>query len=453
MWNTAPGIGAQVAVFTGAAEEDNWKQTGVKPAVTANGFVDFYIITGSTDGVDYNSSEADTHRPTLVVSWSVPSGSASPTHTAYAFAHTGPDTRADDRANGGSPTPTGAPGPTTGPTPGVCSTCITYYVDSVSGNDANNGRSEAAPWRSLSKAGSASLAPGDRVLFKRGASWSGPLTLSQTGTAERPIIFGSYGSGALPIIQGPSDCITVKGSRVIVTQLHVDNCEWGGIRLASGATFNRIDGNLITRNVAGVFVSSGSTDNTIVANTIRDNNKMSVNTPGGDDDSGAFGVLLNGDRNDVAKNTISGSDAHSFDYVRDGAAVEVYGGLGNHVHHNLAFENDAFTELGNSRSRDNTFAYNIFRSSLERSIFLVTRGGSSGYGPVANTKLLNNTVYLTGASSQGFVCHAGCNGSVLSMRNNIIQAVLKAGYADGAFDEDYNVYSGQVQFSTRISTR
>ena len=34
------------------------------------------------------------------------------------------------------------------------------------------------------------------------------------------------------------------------------------------------------------------------------------------------------------------------------------------------------------------------------------------------------------------------------MRNNIIQAVMKAGYADGAFDEDYNIYSGgQVQFS------
>ena len=62
-------------------------------------------------------------------------------------------------------------------------------------------------------------------------------------------------------------------------------------------------------------MSSGLSDNTIVANTIRDNNKMSVNTPGGDDDSGAFGVLLNGDRNEVANNTISGSDAFSYDYV------------------------------------------------------------------------------------------------------------------------------------------
>jgi len=33
---------------------------------------------------------------------------------------------------------------------------------------------------------------------------------------------------------------------------------------------------------------------------------------------------------------------------------------------------------------------------------------------------------------------------VLVMRNNIIQAVHKAGYADGAFDEDYNIYGGGI---------
>jgi parallel beta-helix repeat protein len=234
----------------------------------------------------------------------------------------------------------------------------------------------------------------------------------------------------------------------VISQLQVSNCGWGGVKFATGARFNRVEGSVITGNVAGVFVTSGASDNQVIGNTIVNNTKMSVNTPGGNDDSGAFGVLLNGDRTEVANNTISGHDAASYDYVRDGAAVEVYGGQGNHVHHNLAVDNDAFTELGNSRSRDNTFAYNVVRSSLARSIFVVTRGSGSGYGPVANTRLLNNTVYLTGSSSQGFVCHAGCNSSVLYMRNNILHAVMKAGYADGAFDEDYGVYSGgQVQFS------
>jgi len=51
---------------------------------------------------------------------------------------------------------------------------------------------------------------------------------------------------------------------------------------------------------------------------------------------------------------------------------------------------------------------------------------------------------MTGPGSEGFVCHGGCSGGVLTMRNNVIQAVLKAGYADGAFDEDYNIYAGGI---------
>jgi len=423
-WTNAPTVGTQIARLPGSASSGTWKEVDVTSVVRGNGNVDLYLLTTSTDGVDYASSESGPRQPALTVRWSIPVSDPQATP--------GPTPQ---------PTPAGPPGPTPGPSP-ITGTGISYYVDGTSGNDSNSGTSPATAWRTLGKASSAALNAGDQLLFKRGGTWSGTLTVSKAGTPEKPIVVGAYGSGALPMV-----CISITGSRIIVTQIHANNCSWAGIRLAANATFNRIDTNLITGNVAGVHVNSGSSDNTIVGNTIRDNNRMSVLTQGGDDDSGAFGVLLNGDRNDVLNNQISGSDAFSYDYGRDGAAVEVYGGQGNHVHHNLAIDNDAFTELGNSRSRDNTFAYNVVRSSLAQSIFVVTRGGSSGYGPVANTKLLNNTVFLTGSSSQGFVCHAGCNSSVLSMRNNIIQAVMKAGYADGAFDEDYGVYSGQVQFS------
>jgi 3-phytase len=271
------------------------------------------------------------------------------------------------------------------------------------------------------------------------------LNLSKVGTAAQPIVIGSYGSGALPLIQGGSDCVNVTGVYIVVSQLQLSNCGWAGLEFTTNARFNRVEGSLITGNVAGVFVHGGASDNQVIGNTIRDNTRLSS---GGSGDNGAFGVLLNGDRTEVAHNTISGHDTFSAQYGRDGAAVEVYGGQGNHVHHNLAVNNDAFTELGNPRSRDNTFAYNVVGSSLPTSVFAVTRGSGSSYGPVANTRLINNTVYLTGAESQGFVCHAGCNSSVLYMRNNVIHAVKKAGYADGGFDEDYGVYSGgQVQFS------
>jgi parallel beta-helix repeat protein len=336
-----------------------------------------------------------------------------------------------------------APERTTPVAPALPGTGPNYYVDDVNGNDANAGTSEAAAWRSLDKASAITLSPGERLLFKRGGVWTGTLKIEEGGSGGLPVVIASYGSGPLPIMQGGRDCIALFGSGVVITQIQMQDC-WSGVRVPEGASFNRLEGNVMANNVAGVLVSSGSSDNIIVGNTFHNNNKMSVNTPGGHDDSGAFGVLLNGDRNEVAHNFISGSDTSSYDYGRDGAAVEVYGGQGNSIHHNVAVDNHAFSELGNVRSRDNTFAYNLVLSSLPDSTFVVTRGGEDGYGPVLNTRLFNNTVVMTGAGSQGFVCHGGCNGEVLTMRNNIIQAVLKAGYADGAFDEDYNLYAGGI---------
>jgi 3-phytase len=363
--------------------------------------------------------------PTRTPSSSTPAPTATPTRT---------------------PTPTKTATPSPSPTPGGPSGSVTYYVDSGAGNDANAGTSAAAAWKSLTKANAAPLAPGDRILFKRGGSWAGKLTLSRSGTAASPIVVGSYGTGQLPVIQGSSGCVVLSGSFVTLQEIAVDNCSWSGIDLKGSN--NLIQNCVITHNIAGIYVESGATNNRILENQILDNNRMSVLTPGGNDDSGAFGVLLHGDNTEVAYNTISGSDAFSYDYGRDGAAIEVYGGQNNNVHHNQADGNDTFTELGNSRSSDNSFAYNVVTSSLDSSIFLVTRGSGSGYGPVSGTRAFNNTVVLTGASSQGVVCSSGCGPTILSMRNNIIQAVWKVGYADAQFDEDYDVFfGGIVQFT------
>jgi parallel beta-helix repeat protein len=43
---------------------------------------------------------------------------------------------------------------------------------------------------------------GDSILFKRGEVFIGNLVISQSGTAESPIFFGTYGAGATPIITG-----------------------------------------------------------------------------------------------------------------------------------------------------------------------------------------------------------------------------------------------------------
>ena len=323
---------------------------------------------------------------------------------------------------------------------------VTYYLDATDGDDSNAGTSPSHPWRTLAKATAAQLQPGERLLLKRGEAWTGKLALSQSGIAGKAIVIGSYGTGPLPKIQQGSDCVGLTGSYMTVKELQVDNCGFAGFSIAGDS--NTVRDSLMTGSVAGAYVKASASGTRVLDSELRDNNKMSVNTPAPGDDSGAFGVLLHGSQSEIAGNLISGSDALSYDYGRDGAAIEVYGGSSNHLHHNLAVDNDTFSELGEAGSADNTFAYNVVRSSLTDSRFLVTRGGAGSRGPVLRTALYNNTVLFTGSTSQGVVCHEGCTNDVLRMRNNIIQAVAKVGYADGPLDEDYDLFwGGAVQFS------
>lgn len=79
------------------------------------------------------------------------------------------------------------------------STSKTYYVNSVSGNDTNNGTSEASAWKSTTKVNTATFVPGDVVLFRRGDTFAGGLVIKASGQPGKNITFGAYGSGARPI--------------------------------------------------------------------------------------------------------------------------------------------------------------------------------------------------------------------------------------------------------------
>jgi len=83
----------------------------------------------------------------------------------------------------------------------ILSFAATYYV-SNSGSDFNNGTSVATAWQTLSKVNSATFVPDDQILFKRGDSWYGTLTIHNSGTSGHPITYGTYGTGADPIITG-----------------------------------------------------------------------------------------------------------------------------------------------------------------------------------------------------------------------------------------------------------
>ncbi|MEO9145341.1 MAG: right-handed parallel beta-helix repeat-containing protein, partial [Ginsengibacter sp.] len=78
----------------------------------------------------------------------------------------------------------------------------TYYV-SNSGNDYNSGTDPSSPWQTLNKVNSfKSFSPGDNILFNKGNTFYGSITVSNYGYSGSPVTFGAYGSGANPIITG-----------------------------------------------------------------------------------------------------------------------------------------------------------------------------------------------------------------------------------------------------------
>lgn len=77
-----------------------------------------------------------------------------------------------------------------------------YFVDSESGDDDNDGLSEARPWRTLDPIGEVPLSSGDGVRLKRGGEYPGILDLVAAGSADDPITIEPYGEGSQPRITG-----------------------------------------------------------------------------------------------------------------------------------------------------------------------------------------------------------------------------------------------------------
>jgi hypothetical protein len=311
----------------------------------------------------------------------------------------------------------------------------TYYV-SPTGSDSNSGTSPGAAIKTLGRASGLPLNPGDQVMLERGATFSGKLAVWRSGTPADPITIGGYGSGSKPVVTG--DCLEVGGSYVTMTDLSVQYCTTNGIW--TDGVGNVISDVEAAHNIQGIDVGEHARNTKVVRNYLHNNDRMAPDTPGAFDDWGAVGMVVQGDDTEVAYNTIADNWAPSPDFGTDGSAVEIYGGIGTLVHHNTATNNRTFTELGNNRSADNTFAYNQVTSNLKDTEFLITRGSADYFGPVNGTVAVNNSVKLTGSNSLGFSCYAGCTPSLLMLYNNVFDVAGRIGYLEGSMTGGHNVY-------------
>ncbi|WP_211746219.1 hypothetical protein [Paenibacillus sp. Marseille-Q4541] len=115
-----------------------------------------------------------------------------------------------------------------------------YYVDSINGDDSNNGLTETSPWKTLTPVNNTEFQPGDRLLFRANGVWSGELWPKGSGTSGSPIVIDMYGTGSKPAF---------IGSQTTNQTLHLDNQQYWEIQnLDISANYN----NKLTRR--GVYV-------------------------------------------------------------------------------------------------------------------------------------------------------------------------------------------------------
>lgn len=100
----------------------------------------------------------------------------------------------------------------------------TFYVDSKGGCDENDGRSEAAPFKTLERVSRESYGPGDRIRFRGGRTYCGSLTLNACGHASAPVRVEAYGSGTAPKIAGQGGAaVTIRAVYLTLEGLEITN--------------------------------------------------------------------------------------------------------------------------------------------------------------------------------------------------------------------------------------
>jgi hypothetical protein len=97
-----------------------------------------------------------------------------------------------------------------------------YYVDAANGSDANDGLTPEKPWKTINKVNNSIFVPGDSILFKRGKTWRETLTPPSHGASGNNIMFGAYGTGDPPKIDGSTRnyCVDGKKDYITITDLH-----------------------------------------------------------------------------------------------------------------------------------------------------------------------------------------------------------------------------------------
>ncbi|MBR0112467.1 MAG: right-handed parallel beta-helix repeat-containing protein [Clostridia bacterium] len=99
-----------------------------------------------------------------------------------------------------------------------------YYVDSVNGDDSNDGKSPETAWKTAGRAAEKQFIPGDSLLFHRGQVFTASVIFGSSGTQDSPVTVSAYGEGKLPVLTTDSASPVIflySNSNFIVDSLEI----------------------------------------------------------------------------------------------------------------------------------------------------------------------------------------------------------------------------------------
>ena len=268
----------------------------------------------------------------------------------------------------------------------------TYYVDNVTGNDGNSGKSTSLPWKTLTKVNGFTFAFGDTISLKCGSRFlvTAPITKKSN------ITFNSYGSGARPVIDGSSvdACFSFDGQSNII---------FNGLKIVKGYSANVGFWNCYNVTIESCNIDSirGPGSNTIYsgqgANLIIRNSTMNFGNLTPRNGVGSTAIYIDGTDNTLMEyDTLDGN----FQNLRVAFGDDTYD-----VHNKFTMglivrycviRNGAYDNVDDDGSYNAQFYYNVFEtpntSDYHDNVYIYTNGGG-GYldRSCIGAKYYNNT--------------------------------------------------------------
>ena len=245
-----------------------------------------------------------------------------------------------------------------------------FYLSSI-GSDSNSG-TEDNPWKSLSKLSSKQLSPGDSIFFKKGESFYGHLVVNGSGTADKPIVFTSYGSGNQPIISGSVGIGGGGDYQQAIYILNNDNMVFDDLEIQNNRLSSR--SNVDDSDSFGIYVHNTGDEvmNNFVFRNMTFKNVYAISQvdPSNQQAFNAFevaGIRFFTDWNKSHINNVLVEDNYFTDLQRFGVHVKhsIGGNSNDNRHTNFVFKNNEFKEIGGtcilpSRVRNCLIENNIF---------------------------------------------------------------------------------------------